>query len=478
MLKPLVFIAAILTLGISASAQNPNPSATLDAFILSEMQAEKIPGMTTIIVKNGEVVWRKAYGIADVPNNVPTTDSTIFLLASVSKLFTGTALMQLATNGQIDFDADINLHLPFAVRNPNHPNTPITARMLMTHTSSIIDNDNVMDNYYSIGDPTMTLAEVIERYFSITGADYSAENNFMTSTPGQAYEYSNIASALAGYLVERVTQMPFNEYCQQHIFSRLCMNSTSWFLAGLDLSQVARPHEWAGGQYTALPHMGFADYPNGLLRSNVLDLANFMMAFLQGGMFSGNTILPQTAVDQMLTVQFPSINNTQGLNWYREAVYLDNGNTVQMWGHNGGEAGTSTELYIRPQNGIGVAVLSNAEGDNMYVIDALYNYALTLNSTGAGNAPCFVSVNEVDNQPNQPIIYPNPTTGRVWLKQQFSPVSTTIARVFSSTGTLVSQNMLSADNSIDLSGLPVGLYHIQLVDGGQILRQERAVLCH
>jgi CubicO group peptidase (beta-lactamase class C family) len=437
--------------------QNPNPNAQLDAFILEEMQAENIPGMATVIVKGGEVVWRKGYGLADVAGNVPVTDSTIFALASVSKLFTGTALMQLAEGGQIDLDGPINAHMPFNVVNPNHPSAAITFRMLMTHTSSIQDNEPVMDTYYGPGDPTMPLSELMERYFSPNGADYDAQNNFLASAPSAAFEYSNIATALAGYLVERVAQMPFDAYCNEHIFDRLCMRSTSWFLAGLDVAQVAKPHTYANGQYTTLAHYGFADYPDGLLRSNVTDLAHFMITFLQQGTFSGNQLLSPTSVAEMLSEQASDDGGVMGLNWYQEEIFLEDGGTVMLWGHNGGETGVSTDLYIDPETGIGVAVLSNGEGDNLYVVDALYNYALSLSPSGAGHPAC-ASVS-VEDAPKEASFtpYPNPTTGMVrWTGDGMRSV-----QVFNMQGAMVQEALPNGGNSIDLSELPQGLYTLR-----------------
>jgi CubicO group peptidase (beta-lactamase class C family) len=461
-----------LALPLLALGQNPNPNTALDAFILEEMQEENIPGMATVIVKGGEIVWRRGYGLADVAGNVPMTDSTIFALASVSKLFTGTALMQLAEDGQIDLDGPINAHMPFDVVNPNHPGTAITFRMLMTHTSSIQDNYDVMDNYYSEGDPTIPLAELMERYFSPSGADYDAQNNFLTSAPGSEFEYSNIATALAGYLVERVAQMPFDAFCNQHIFDRLCMNSTSWFLAGLDVSQVAKPHQWTGSQFNTLAHYGFADYPDGLLRSNVSDLANFMIAFLQQGTFSGNQLLSAASVAEMLSAQVSGDEGVMGLNWYPEEIFLEDGGTVMMWGHNGGETGVSTDLYINPQNGIGVAVLNNGEGDNLYVVDELYNYALSLTPSGAGNPPCqSVSIAEAVAV-NEWRLYPNPTTGVVTVDGDFTQCS-----VFSTDGALVMEiPATNGRNTIDLSGLRHGLYLVQLTDMNGSARTERVVV--
>ena len=85
----LLFVPTVLL------AQNPNPSPELDAYILDEMDYENLPGMSTLIVKGGEIVWVESYGMADIENDVPVSDNTAFLMASVSKLFMATAFMQL-----------------------------------------------------------------------------------------------------------------------------------------------------------------------------------------------------------------------------------------------------------------------------------------------------------------------------------------------------------------------------------------------
>ena len=375
----------------SAQAQgNPNPSPAIDAYIQSEMTAERFPGVSTVIVKDGKIVWMKSYGMADIQNNIPVRDTTVFLLASISKLFVGTAIMQLMENNQLNLDDNINQHLPFPIQIPGFPNVPITFRQLMTHTSSIQDNYTFMDTYYNSPDPSMSLAECMMRYFPTNGADYSTAN-FLNNSPGTVYEYSNIATALNGYLVQLISGMPFNQYCSSEIFDKLCMNKTAWFMADYDSSHVARPYQYSGGTYIPYAHYGFADYPSGQLRSNVVDIANFMIAFLNNGTFGDNSILQSSSVNAMLTVQFPNLENTQGLNWYREELFHDNG-TTWLWGHNGGESGASTDLYIDPLNKIGICVLTNGEGDALYICDELYNYALTL-SANTGYSPNCLTAN-------------------------------------------------------------------------------------
>jgi CubicO group peptidase (beta-lactamase class C family) len=383
----LYFLIILLNITV-LKAQNPNPSILVDNYIIGEMSTEKIPGMSTLIVKDGEIVWIESYGFSDILNNMPVTDSTVFLLASVSKVFTGTALMQLYENGQINLDEDINNYLPFSVDIPNHTTDSITFRMLMTHTSSIKDNGPVMDTYYSVGDPTISLADCMQRYFSTSGTDYSATANFHNNAPGTSFDYSNMGTALVGYLVEVISGMPFSQYCDINIFDEICMTNTSWYLSDFDTTKVARPYKWQGGQYVSYNHYGFADYPNGQLRSNITDMANFIISYLQNGSFNNQQILNSISVNEMLTLQIPNIENTQGLNWYTEEIFLSGGGIIDLWGHNGGEDGVSTDIYINPDNNIGIVVLSNGEGDNLYVVDELYDYALSLSTSGVGNPHC------------------------------------------------------------------------------------------
>jgi CubicO group peptidase (beta-lactamase class C family) len=449
----LLFVPTILL------AQNPNPSPELDAYILDEMDYENLPGMSTLIVKGGEIVWVESYGMADIENNVPVTDNTAFLMASVSKLFMATAFMQLEEDGLIDLDEDINTYLPFDVFNPNYPNISITSKMLMTHTSSIADDWSSMDTHYTIGDPTITLEDYMEMYFSTSGVDYDAQNNFNNNLPGTDFDYSNMAADLAGYLVEVVSEELFNEYSNTHVFDELCMDNTSWYLSDFDTLNVARPYDWQGGQFNPYAHYGFPGYTSGLLRSNVLDLANFMIAYLQNGWFNNNQLLSEASIDEMLTFQVPDIDDRQGINWYTEEIYLSGGGVVDLWGHNGGEGGSTTELYINPDNQIGIVVLSNGEGELLYVVDELYDYALSLTTSGVGNPSCEdVSIGEpfINNPAIQ--VSPNPATNTFSIESEKGGLVT----LYSILGKQILKQEVSSVAEIDVSELARGNYFIQL----------------
>lgn len=399
-IKTLVTVVIFLiTFGYANSQTNPNPNPEIDAFILNEMNTEHFPGVSTVIVKDDKIVWIKSYGFADVANSIPVSDTTVFLLASVSKVFSGTAAMQLFENNIIDLNDDVNLYLPWTLQIPGFPTSPVTFRQLMTHTSSIQDNNTVMDTYYDYPDPSITLADCMERYFSTSGIDYDPTANFLPNAPGNIYEYSNIATALNGYLVGVASGMPFDQYCNNNIFNKLCMNKTSWFFANLDSADVARPYQFSVGSYIPYAHYGFADYPDGQLRSNVTDMANFMIAYLNGGTFGTNSILSPSSINQMWTPQIPTLDPYQGLNWYQEELSHSSG-TTWLWGHNGGEKGASTDIYLDPVNKIGICVLTNGEGDALNVCSELYDYAVTLNSTTGITPGCLSTTSTTEIKPS------------------------------------------------------------------------------
>ena len=236
-----------LFLAISLSYQsigqiNPNPSGSVDALIQSEMNIEHFPGVSTIIVKDGEIVWIESYGYADVDNMVPVEDTTVFLLASMSKLFTGTASMQLFEQGLIDLDTDISSYLTWPLDIPGYESDSVTIRQLMTHTSSIEDGP-AMDLYYDYPDPTISLGDCIQRYFSISGADYDPIDNFFDNAPGTTYNYSNMGTALNGFVTESVSGIPFDDFCEDNIFDPLCMKKTAWHFADFDSVHIARPYQ-------------------------------------------------------------------------------------------------------------------------------------------------------------------------------------------------------------------------------------------
>ena len=324
----------------------------LDAVIEAELETSNVSGLSACITRGEDTLWCEGYGLADREENRPVTPRTPFMLASVSKTVTGVALMHLVETGELTLDDPVGDHLDFEVVHPTDP-TAITARMLMTHTAGIADNWGAMGAVIVDGDSPIALGDFLADYLVPGGEWYSASDNFVQDGVLSARQYSNIGAALAGYLVEAVSGVPFSSYCETHIFEPLGLTDTGWHLADLDEDLLAVPYDWSGEDWEPIEHYGYPDYPDGALRTGAEQLASFMTMFANEGSRDGTRVLSQDSVAEMRTVHYPDLDSNQGLIWYSWAL---DGESVT--GHNGADAGVSTEIGFR-DDGTGFVVLMN-----------------------------------------------------------------------------------------------------------------------
>ncbi len=283
------------------------------------------------------------------------------MLASISKTFTGTALMQLVEDGVLELDTPVNDRLPFVVDNPHTEAEVITLRHLMTHTSSIRDRWAVWgelgdpEALYTYGDSEILLGTMLEGYL-IEGGTWYSEDNYGADLPGETYRYCNMATALAGHLVEMVSAVPLDTHSELEIFEPLGLTNTGWHLADHDASMVAIPYANTGGTYTPYGHYGYPDYPDGQLRSSAADMARYMLAYDLGGTLDGAEILSPESIDEMFRLQVPDVEGTQGLFWYWSTEFGG-----ELIGHSGGDYGVATSMYLDPESGVGVVALANVD---------------------------------------------------------------------------------------------------------------------
>ena len=345
-------------------------SVGLDSFIIGQMTQHHIPGLAACIVKKNQIIWTGNYGWAYINLNIPIYDSTLFQIASVSKTVTGVALMKLYERGRFNLNDNINNYLPFTVRNPFYPDSIITFKMLLTHTSSIQDNWSFMPYFFHM-DPPRTLRDYLDDYFTPDSMYYSTQN-FSNYPPGSAWNYSNIGIALAGYLVESITGIELSSYCRDSLFASIGMNESSFFYRDLDTMHMAMPYMY-NGFYIPYGHYSYYDYPDGMLKTSTIQLARFLIAFMQKGRYGNIRILDSTTVELMVTPQIPNLDPTQGLVWYKRNL----GSRI-IWGHNGGDLGISTEMFYYPNDTTGILLFTNGEYPFLDpIMNEMFNYAAT-----------------------------------------------------------------------------------------------------
>lgn len=331
------------------------------AFVKNEVTAKNLNSVSFAVIKNGALLWSDAVGFADKANNIKATSQTLYLIASVSKTVTGVALMQLQEKGLFQLNDDINTFLPFSIRNPSFPNEPITFKMLCNHTSSISDENYFNYNFYSFGtDSSLSLTTMMSQFFT-TGGNYFSTTNFTNNKPGTTVEYTNMGIALMGYLVERISQKPFYQYCNENIFVPLGMSKTSWRLTQFPFSELAIPYsEPASATNLLNPHYTFSDYPNGGLRTNVNDLAKFFNVIIKNGTYQGVTILNPTTVS--LIKQKSGF--TDSVSEYGLVFRYFNVDGLELFGHTGGESGVNSGMLADLSKNTGIIIFSNSTPQN------------------------------------------------------------------------------------------------------------------
>jgi CubicO group peptidase (beta-lactamase class C family) len=316
--------------------------------------------MSACIIKNNEVVWAKGYGLYDIEQEKPATEQTIYIIASITKTITGTALMQLYERGLFQFDDDINKYLPFSVRNPNFPNDIITIRMILSHSSSLNDDPTSYSWFNVSHDPPIPgyPCPWLEKYLIPGGQYYIPEIWSTEYHPGEYMQYANINFDLAGYLVELLSGEPFYEYCKEYIFTPLEMAHTSYCLADFNIDDVAISYTFHHGTYEKRPHYQLLHYPAGGLRTSVMDLSHFFIAHMNQGVYNGTRILKAETVEEMHKIQPPGnkYNNFYyGLAWMIEEKI---GSTFS--GHSGYIPGVRTYMFMRQSDNTGAIYFFNS----------------------------------------------------------------------------------------------------------------------
>ena len=363
MISTIATVAIYLLAGQATAGEQAQPSTTthtIDSFIVQRMDEAGVMGLGAAILIDKKVVWMKGYGFADKERAVPFTPDTIMNIGSISKTFTGVAMMRAIQEGKLSLDVDINTYLPFKVINPHHPNEKVTLRHLATHTSGITDRWSVYKDTYHYGGTPEPLRDFLKSYF-VAGGRYYSKDNFLNVKPGTHREYSNIAAGLAGYIVEVAVGKKLNVYTKDHIFTPLRMNNTGWFLSEIDPAKHAKLYVAQKGFTIPIPQYELTTYPDGGVRTSVSDLSKFFIALLNDGVYEGTRILDKRSVEEMLRFQYTDSNKpvNVSLQEVNSGLFWRTKFNVTRIGHGGSDPGLQTEMLSNLSRDVGVILFTN-----------------------------------------------------------------------------------------------------------------------
>jgi CubicO group peptidase (beta-lactamase class C family) len=355
-------------------------------------------GFGVAIVSPQGVRYQHGFGLADVQARKAYDIHTVQPIASVSKTVVGLALLKAQGLGLLHLDDPVNKYLPFPVVNPAFPDVPITLRHLATHTSGIRDNDFYLSKNYSLrpgqdvqgplafedmqtfipADSAVSLAVFLQNVLTPTGKWYQPKG-FSNRRPGALYDYSNVGTSLAAYVVERASKQPFPSFTARYLTRPLHMRDSGWRFADVAFARHARLY---ASPAVPLPYYEQATYPDGGFRSSIADLSTYLRELIRGYQGQGTVLQPASYRDlfrpELTAGNFEDRNERNPYSEsYNVGILMGFGYTGFI-GHTGGDPGVVALLFFDPKSGIGRVMLLNTSYSTAAGEKAMYKIWRTL----------------------------------------------------------------------------------------------------
>ncbi len=320
--------------------------ALLDTLVTRQLADDHIPGASVVVVKDGQQVFAKGYGLADVARGTKVDpDHTAFYMASDAKVFTAVAVLQQVEAGRLKLDTDVNHYLTTFKIKDSYPGHPVTVRNLLTHTAGFDTNIFGRSSAAPQGPDAL-------------GKDLAAHQPPRVRPPGTVVSYDNYGVALAGYLVETVTHTAFPDYVQQHVLAPLGMRRTTFAEPaprGLDATPALGYRPDGSGQVHETGQNG-AWTPTGAgALATVTDLGRLMKALLGGG----GPVLGEKSVRAMGERQYGNDARLPGIGYILEQRERDG---HRMLVKDGDLPGFHSNMALLPDRHLGVYVAYNGDG--------------------------------------------------------------------------------------------------------------------
>ncbi|MBO0929375.1 serine hydrolase domain-containing protein [Fibrella aquatilis] len=328
----------------------------IDKYIQAQIDTAKespVPGISIAIVKGKELIHLKGFGVANIKTKQPLKSDNTFHVASVTKTFTATSILQLIERKKLRLDEKLTHYLPyFSMADKRYRD--ITIRQVLNHTSGMPD----VEEYE--WEKAVADKGAAERWTR------SLTNQTLLATPGTAYHYSNMAYDVLADVVAKVTGKPFEQYVKETILQPLQMVRSSLLLPEVSSSWRTSPH-------TGIPLKVNSVYPynrmhsaSGTLNTNVIDLSHWMIANLNEGVYKTSRILSAASIALMQTPTFQIDSSSRqaiGLSWF---IYPYRG--VNLVNHDGRDDGYVSVLCLIPSRQLGFVILCNSDEADSYTM--------------------------------------------------------------------------------------------------------------
>ena len=361
----------------SGLAQDENsPGKVLTDSLEAIYDSGPLVGFSVALVNEDGIQYVRGFGSADLAAQKAYDINTIQNIASISKTFIGIALLKARELGLLDLDEPVNTYLPFEVIHPYHPESPITLRHLVTHTSGITDPDeyeekgyilrhaengeDVVNDNFLPPSQMLSLEEFQQRILSKDGQWYH-KKTFLKKKPGERFEYSNIGAGLAALALEKATGKPFDEFTRTHIFEPLQMSHSGWFPQEVDFSKHSRTYT---DTRNPIAPYSLVNFPDGGLMTSAEDLGKYLTELIRGYAGKGKILTPESFKElftpQLQATHFSNRNDGVYNEEYKLGVFMGFSAHDQI-GHTGGNPGVSSFMFFNAKTGKGKLLLVNTD---------------------------------------------------------------------------------------------------------------------
>lgn len=349
----------LVLLLLPALALGEGKSESLDEDVDRIFKMTSSVGGAFVIAKEGEIVYERYYGVQQKTTGVPVSENSYFRCASVTKLVTGIGLMKMMDEGLLEPDEDISTYLGYTVRNPRYMNTPITLRMLMSHTSGINENSSFTKR-------SSLLRDMLD-------VERKAKSNFRDVKPGATYTYSNFGAGVTGAIVEAVTGEDVSTYMRHFLFEPLGIDAAYTVTQLQSPENITATYHKDGSLYQSPSYMLRQAYsaqadPDAHYRTTIgsllirpRDLARLGTALAGDGTVDGVRVLSEEALSAMRQEQSEKTTGITDDSPYsfftiRQDTLIEG---KRVYGHQGTDEGIVCNLYVEPEEELVFVVMTN-----------------------------------------------------------------------------------------------------------------------
>ena len=348
-------VTLLVTILMVLSCQKPKETesllsplhSALDSLASVQKESYKLPGLAVGIIRDDTIIYAKGFGVRSLSSQDAITTKSIFHMASVSKPFTATAIMQLVEKGKIDLDSPLVSYLPyFKMKDSRYKN--ITIRQMLNHTSGIAD---VEDYEWDNPQYDVMAAEKYIRQFSADSLDFA---------PSTGYDYSNAAFNVLADVIAKASGLTFEDYMKKHIFEPVGMIHSTFYKPDVPQELETKPHVLGPTfkmEESAVYPYNRIHAPSSTLQSNVEDMMKWAQLYLNKGKINGKQLFNEHTYNQLITPQV-SIGNNDSicLSWFSRSL-----GSHKKYEHNGGDDGFKAHFAFLPEKSMAIVVTTNGD---------------------------------------------------------------------------------------------------------------------